>query len=162
MAYFNSRPRMRANRRGRSCAGCGARFQLPPSHEGEQRRRVFFSLRMYFNSRPRMRANARNGAKPGRRHNFNSRPRMRANAVPSLTFLAAVFQLPPSHEGEQWLAWRSCAASKFQLPPSHEGELRPKQSGGTPLHFNSRPRMRANKKSGGNNNGRDISTPALA
>ena len=51
----------------------------------------------------------------------------------------------------------------FQLPPSHEGELsaNPTMSRGT--HFNSRPRMRANKVQN-IHTARcfDISTPALA
>ena len=33
-----------------------------------------------------------------------------------------IFQLPPSHEGEQAYITEIVAGSVFQLPPSHEGE----------------------------------------
>ncbi len=59
--------------------------------------------------------------------------------------VAVIFQLPPSHEGERVGVYLFGKFVQFQLPPSHEGEqLQRIRSKRRSSHFNSRPRMRAN------------------
>ena len=118
------------SRKGRTAAGSDRRghrdIQLPPSRDGER------------------------GSPGGGKtlNHFNSRPRMRANAAQlnGLSF-ATLFQLPPSHEGEHGRYCSCHAPLQFQLPPSHEGEPVALLAMLGRMHFNSRPRMRANGKS---------------
>ena len=79
-SYFNSRPRMRANKsEGVQALGEGI-FQLPPSHEGEHRRYTMDNSTLTFQLPPS--------------HEGEPWPRPRSRP-------RGAFQLPPSHEGER-------------------------------------------------------------
>ena len=148
MNHFNSRPRMRANLWGCSIDYLLGQFQLPPSHEGERRISIVPCTCFEFQLPPSHEGEPGHGhGVGGRTDDLNSRPRMRANVCGKCTpSCLRKFQLPPSHEGEPPVPGDEVAFIHFNSRPRMRANAAILGAGIQLADFNSRPRMRANHR----------------